>query len=180
MFCDGRCVPLQDSKGRFFYVSPVDLDRVLTRTWVINAQGYASTNANRLYLHHFILGPRPPGLIADHKDHDRTHNCRGNLHYVSYGYNNHNRVTAPAAVGYRGVARCGSSTRPYYASLGDKSRPGAYLGSFRTAMEAAHAYDRAARERYGPEALCNFPLVGSEVVQEVQNQFALVVGQAAP
>jgi hypothetical protein len=180
MFCDGRCVLLQDCRGRIFYVSPEDLERVLARRWVVNSNGYASTDGNRLYLHHFILGPRPPGLIADHKDRDRVHNCRGNLHYVTYGYNNHNRGRVMNAAGYRGVTRCNSSKRPYCAWVGDRSQPGAYIGAFRTGMEAAHAYDDAVRERYGPEALCNFPLVRSEVVQEVQNQFALVVGEAAP
>jgi RNA polymerase sigma factor (sigma-70 family) len=59
-----------------------------------------------------------------------------------------------AAVSYRGICPVGSKWHAY----GPVNGKTEYLGSFRTAREAAQAYDRAARETFGENATLNFPV----------------------
>jgi hypothetical protein len=67
--------------------------------------------------------------------------------------------------GYRGVEQVRGKFR---ASLGDHAWRSPY---FSTAREAAEAYDREARRRYGELAYLNFPRPGEQQVEPADEDF---------
>ena len=105
----------------------------------------------------FVRGRWPPHHL-DHADQDRSNNRIGNLRPTNYARNRMN--TGPnrnSTSGFRGVTFYKRQTRkPWGASLKVNGQP-IYLGVYETREEAAHAYDRKAREVYGEHAHVNFP-----------------------
>jgi hypothetical protein len=109
-------------------------------------------------MHRFILRADIP-LPVDHIDGDRLNNRRSNLRFVTQSQNCANaparRRRAVIASQYKGVSWNVSSKR-WYAGLthqGEKIR----LGLFEDEFDAAFAYDREARRRFGLYARLNFP-----------------------
>ena len=103
-------------------------------------------------------GPVIPPQTVDHINRDRRDNRRENLRLASQSQNHANagphagKIHAP---GYRGVTWSASCQR-WYARLMHEGHSYS-LGRFKTQDEAAHAYDRKAREIHGAFALLNFP-----------------------
>jgi RNA polymerase sigma factor (sigma-70 family) len=60
-----------------------------------------------------------------------------------------------AAISYRGICAVGCKWHAYIHGANGKNK---FLGSYRTARQAAQAYDRAAREEFGDQAPLNFPV----------------------
>lgn len=99
-------------------------------------------------MHRFILGVSRLTQI-DHADMNGLNNVKSNLRFCTVGQNRAN--TNPPITnrsGYKGVHRTKYS---WVANCA-----GEYIGSFRDKEQAALAYDRAARARYGEFARTNF------------------------
>jgi hypothetical protein len=79
-----------------------------------------------------------------------TYPC--NLHTVSFACAV--RATKVNSTSYRGVKPVRKGK--FAARIGGEGF-GRWLGTFDTAGEAALAYDRQARKKYGKIAICNFP-----------------------
>lgn len=89
----------------------------------------------------------------DHIDHDGLNNQRSNLRIITQQGNQFNRGVA-TKTGYIGIFE--TRDGQYGARIHDgKQRP--ILGIFKTAIEAAKAYDAAAYRLHGEGALLNFP-----------------------
>lgn len=116
-----------------------------------------------LLMHRVILDP-PAGMDVDHIRHLpldllQIDNQRVNLRAVSRRLNNANRRKgAGTSSRFKGVT--------WHAGkwMAQIKRPngGPYLGRYIDEVEAALAYDRAAVESFGPHALTNFAVPGSE------------------
>ncbi len=108
---------------------------------------------HRLMLLAFV-GPPPSGFVSDHKNRVRSDNRIENLRYVSLSVNNHNR-TSVTNHGFKGVHFYPKPlTKPWSAEIkcnGKHTRSHYY----RTAKEAAFAYDRMAKAAFGAEATTN-------------------------
>ena len=102
---------------------------------------------------HRLITKCPPGQVVDHKNHNGLDCTRNNLRIVGYSKNNQNRsIWKPGADGYRGVRKNDSGT--YQARIqADGVREN--LGSFKTSLEAAKAYDIRALELFGEFAWTN-------------------------
>lgn len=111
-----------------------------------------STNA---YIHRLILAP-PPGLLVDHVSGDGLDNRRANIRIANRSQNNANRP-AISGTGYRGVFQVESGK--FKATISDRVRAKKclHLGTFLNAEDAARAWDREARKRFGEFARLNFP-----------------------
>jgi hypothetical protein len=109
-------------------------------------------NSATIGMHNLIMGDR-----VDHKNGNTLDNRRENLRLATHSQNGANRrVGRNNSSGYKGVSRDkrGGRWQAGIKSQG-KSR---FLGYFNDPVDAAKAYDSAARELFGEFARTNFPL----------------------
>ena len=117
-----------------------------------------STKRIRLYLHR-VLMDCPPGIEVDHIDGNTLDCRRHNMRHATKLQNNCNRSShADARSKYKGVSFINGVYRVVIAFSGAQR----VVGEFNDEIEAALAYDDAAREVHGEFARLNFP--GAETV----------------
>lgn len=107
-------------------------------------------------LHREILGALP-GDFVDHWDGDGLHNLPENIRLCSRAENARNRSKQNSASGYKGVALYATRRSFRWRARIYVDNAPILLGTFRTAIEAARAYDCAAIELHGEFARLNFP-----------------------
>lgn len=122
--------------------------------------GYAGWNARidgkhtRVCVHRFIFGlSKNDGQYVDHKNRNKLDNRRSNLRLCTAWQNAANKVHKTNRL-YRGVVKMG---KKWWASISSQNNI-VSLGSFSSAVDAAKAYDAAARKLHGEFAILNFPL----------------------
>jgi hypothetical protein len=108
------------------------------------------------YLHRFILGISDPRVKVDHRQGIGLDNQRGNLRAATNMQNSHNQVVrSDNTSGFKGVT-WDKAKRKWRALITVEGKK-LHIGYFSDALQAALAYDAAAREHFGEFALCNFP-----------------------
>ena len=115
----------------------------------------ARTQVNRkqICMHRLIINT-PLGMQTDHIDRNTLNNQRDNLRPCTNGQNSANRAKSRGAQSqFKGIFLAGKRWRAVI-SIGRKH---IHLGHFANEIDAAKAYDQAARERFGDFAHCNFP-----------------------
>lgn len=154
-------IPL--SRGLVALVDDLDYDRVAAvGTWYADKSCqtfYARKNfwtpENRRYksikMHRFITD----WVLVDHVNGNGLDNRRKNLRPADSIRNTWNRrLRSDSRTGYKGVARLPDGRfRAYINCEGHRYE----LGRFTDLTEAAHAYDAAAIDMFGPFARLNFP-----------------------
>lgn len=109
----------------------------------------------RVWLHKYILGIGA-GEIGDHIDRDTLNNRKINLRIATAGGSSRNRSLRLGASGYRGVRAMGSSTVLPFAAFITVNYKKIGIGRYKTAVEAALAYDEASRKLHGAFGVLNF------------------------
>lgn len=177
MFDNVVAIPLNGLGGHYCaYVDRSDFERVNQYKWRISSRvtesgrtrNYAlrseragnDENGKRLYrtiyLHRFIMDA-PEGLVVDHRNRNPLDNTRANLRLATPSQNSANSHPNHRSKYGRGVVRVTHNTpRPYKASITVR-RKQIHLGYYRTAHEAAAAYDEAALRHHGEFAVLNRP-----------------------
>ncbi|MGG1598512.1 AP2 domain-containing protein [Paenibacillus naphthalenovorans] len=155
-----KSIPL--SKGKFALVDDEDFDLVSEFTWQavqIHKVWYAITTVYRdgksqtLYMHRLIMNPKP-GQEVDHKNRNGLDNRRSvNLRIVDHATNQHNQRSKGLSR-YKGVNW--RKDRGKWRAEIRKGKIRLFLGHFSDEVDAAKAYDAAARELYGEFASTNF------------------------
>ena len=148
------------------YIDDDDADLAAHR-WSINSNGYAvrltarpervALRMHRVVMERALDRPLQRWELVDHINGDRLDNRRANLRLCTNSENAFNRdLPASNTTGYKGVSWNTRRTapRPYQASI-TVNRKKHYLGSYATAVEAARAYDAAARQVAGQFAKVN-------------------------
>ena len=109
------------------------------------------------YLHSFISGYSR----ADHINGYGLDNRRENLRDATRSQNGYNvSIRRDGSSGFKGVSPCKQTGRwQVRISANGRNR---HIGRYRTAEEAAHAYDDAARDLHGEFARLNFPEPGEQ------------------
>jgi len=118
---------------------------------------YARTEERKtrqtIYLHQLLFGTE-----ADHKDYDGLNNRRSNLRSATRSQNTQNtrkREGRSYSSLYKGVSFHKQSNK-FRAQLLIKGKT-FHLGEFGSEIDAAQAYDAAARKHFGEFATLNFP-----------------------
>jgi hypothetical protein len=107
-------------------------------------------------MHRIIVGAKPSEQV-DHRDGDGLNDQRNNLRTCTNSQNQHNRrLQKNNTTGFKGVY-LHKPTKQWvsYIRLDGKLH---YLGLYATPRDAAHAYDRAAKEMHGDFARDNHKL----------------------
>ena len=137
-------------------------------SWHRAKNGYVRSNRGggslrhterQIFLHEIVLGPCPKGKECDHRDLNRLNYRRRNLRYVSRGSNQRHKtlIQSNNTSGFRGAIH--TTIRGYGYWVGRIKVDGKvkHLGYFKTAEDAARAYDEAAKKFHGKFATLNFP-----------------------
>jgi len=157
-------VPLTQDK--FAIIDEEDAERVLAhkwyaarrrRTWYAGTNIGTEANGDRktIQLHRFIMNPAPD-MEVDHRNGDGLDNRRANLRECPPKINATNQAKyACNKSGYKGVT-WRPDTGIWRATIKAGGRSYS-LGQFVDRVEAARAYDAAARQHFGEFARLNFP-----------------------
>lgn len=165
-----KTIPL--SRGMVALVDDEDYERLIVHPWYAKASS-TKVGTKRIYtyyayrcfrnpadmrrnihvsMHRQILGLTDPHILVDHANRNGLDNRRSNLRICTHSQNCVNTQRTQKS-GFRGVY---FHQARWVAQL-TSNRVYHYLGRFRTAQEAAIAYDKAALFHFGEYARLNFP-----------------------
>lgn len=153
-----KMIPL--TQGKFAKVDDQDYDWLIKQRWCAMVCGgkYYATSAShkpRVKMHRAIMNA-PTGMFVDHINGDGLDNRRSNLRVCTKAENVRNSGRSRRNTsGYKGVSweKVCSKWRADIVFKGRKYT----IGFFHDPAEAARAYDRKARELFGPYARLNLP-----------------------
>lgn len=156
---------IQLTRGFVAIIDAADFEFVTQWQWQANPQRrtvYAQRSLRRTtqMLHSLITG----WSLVDHINGDGLDNRRVNLRPASVRENSRNRRAGGGSSIYKGVHLRPSGRWRAHIWIDDRSR---YLGDFVDEIEAARAYDTAARTNFGQYAALNFPRPGERPAQPV-------------
>jgi len=98
----------------------------------------------------------PKGMVVDHINHNGVDNRRVNMRNCTTMQNAWNSKPEKGATSpYKGVSWC-KAMRQWEVAITVKGKR-RQIGFFEDEIEAAKAYDRAARQHFGQYAYLNFP-----------------------
>jgi hypothetical protein len=151
------------TQGKTALVDDADFEWLSQWKWCArknHAAWYALRNsslktgkARTILMHREISNP-PLGMETDHKDHNGLNNQRHNLRVATHAQNMYNQRKRKGTSRFKGV--CWHRNRHKW---GAHIRIGVrriHLGYFVSEVEAAQAYDQAARKHFGEFASLNF------------------------
>ena len=153
------------TQGKHAIVDPEDFERLNKHKW------YAARDTRTFYahrkkrvgkkyvsigMHRQILDP-PNHLVVDHINHNGLDNRKANLRLATSAQNSYNRrqVRKSKSSKYTGVS-WKERTKKWAAIICYK-RENIIVGYFKDEIQAAKAYDKAAKKYHGEFATLNFP-----------------------
>lgn len=146
-----RAIPV-GANGMYALVDEDDYDFLAKYNWTHDGYGYAK-NRELGYMHRYILST-PDGKYTDHMNHDTLDNRKINLRVCSLLENQRNKRPKNGTSKYKGVSW--DKTRKKWVVGIRTNNKSLTIGSYDSEIEAAKAYDKAAKEHFGEFAYLNF------------------------
>lgn len=154
-----KFIPL--SRGQFAIVDEEDFEFVNKWKWYFSSKGYAirfgprnRKNKRKIFLMHRLLMNNPDGYEVDHANGDKTDNRKSNLRIATRQQNAMNQgKTALNKSGYRGVFWHKKANKWCVQITINKRN--VHIGLFKSKLDAAMAYNKAARKYHGKFANLN-------------------------
>lgn len=166
-----REIPL--TKGKVAIVDDEDYVRLAKYKWHLFSRGYAARGiwengkVKAIYMHREILNVES-GFVTDHINGDKLDNRRQNLRICSQLENTRNRKKrGDCKLQFKGISK-NNGSQNFSSNIKIKGER-ISLGSFKTQLEAAKAYDQAAIKYYGEFARLNFPETKEVLQRSNQN-----------
>ena len=155
------------AQPKYAIVDPADYERLRKYEW-LSKKGKNSFYARRrvptgkggkqtlVYMHQEVIDV-PKGMVVDHINHDGMDNREANLRPATHCENMYNRKkpSRTSYSKYKGVS-WKKNTCTWQVQIKFKKKR-IHLGTFRSELDAAKAYDRAAIKYHGQFASLNFP-----------------------
>lgn len=157
-------------------VDDSDYESLIKHTWSVHHKGntsYAVTKVDgkQIKMHRMILGLTDPKIFTDHEDGNGLNNQKYNIRECSNSENQKNKIKKTGLSKYKGVTwitrrykRKSKSTGEMIMHESSKweatiktTEKYVYLGRFINEIDAAKAYDAAAKIHHGEFAKLNFP-----------------------
>jgi hypothetical protein len=153
-----RRIPL--TQGKYAIVDPEDYEFLVHYKWYAAKQGYTyyairKHAGKHISMHRQIINA-PKGLVCDHIDHNGLNNTKQNLRNCTQSQNACNqRKRRNKSSTYKGT-HWHRRDKKWHARI--KANGHRYfLGCFNKEIDAAKAYDKAAKIYHGQFASLNFP-----------------------
>lgn len=164
-----RRIPL--TQGQYALVDDEDYGWLIRWKWTVakgravrservsETPGITRHNRKKIQMHRVILGARP-GEQVDHINRDKLDNRRENLRIATGSQNQHNKAAILLRKGketssvYKGVS-WNRKKRKWWVGIAVNGKT-IHVGRFNDEVEAAKAYDEAARRLHGEFACLNF------------------------
>ena len=151
-------IPL--TRGKVALVDDEDYERVSKFKWHCTSEGYAATTLPRLnghrktvWMHRYIMNA-PDGIEVDHVRSGGLDNRRENLRLASHTQNTMNRPSDRGSLSrYKGVSFF-KDGKKWHAEIQAHGKR-IYLGRFISEIDAAIAYNEAAKKHHGEFAVLN-------------------------
>lgn len=160
------------ARGQTALVDEEDYPRLSKHKWYLSTFGYvvrAGPRKNgwqtKIYMHREVMSATE-GMVVDHiRPDNKLDNRKSNLRPATVRQNGANRRVnqGEKTSRYKGVCWL-RRLRKWRAYIGQRSIS---LGVYVSEEEAAHVYDRKAKELYGEFALLNFP-AGEQFVRDAR------------
>ena len=159
-----RRIPL--TQGKYAIVDPDDFERLSRHKWhlqrkkhtfyaVRRAKGRGRIKGKAVWMHRSILRP-PEGLFVDHVNNNGLDNRKANLRQATAAQNARNRrkLAVGASSKFKGVSYI-AGARKWCAQIRVNGEY-KYFGLFHDEIDAARAYDNAAKKHHKEFAVLNF------------------------
>jgi hypothetical protein len=150
-----------DKKYRYTLVDPDDYQKLSKYPWqlvetICKTYYAARLDKGRIVHMHRVIMDAPKGILVDHRNRNGLDNTKRNMRFATRAQNSCNRVRAVKGTSkYRGVYY-GKREKKWHAAICFNGKR-MHLGYFTDELEAAKAYDAAARVYHGEFAVLNFP-----------------------
>lgn len=156
---------IQLNKGYFALVDDRDYEQLNKYKWAAHVDKYTvyavrseylgNYKKQRIIMHRAIMN-HPDNLDVDHIDHNGLNNQRSNLRIATRSQNACNGNGKKGWVPYKGVCFVMGEVKKYVAQIQYQGKK-YHIGVFGSAVCAALAYDKKAKELHGEFAQLNFP-----------------------
>ena len=154
------------TEGKFTIVEPQDFYHLNNFDWftkkgrkcfyAVRFNNQSNKGPTMLSMHRQIMNP-PAGLLVDHRNTDSLDNRRANLRLATNSQNQCNKRKTSSHTSSRYIGVSFNKHRKKwlaYITYGGKT---IWLGAFDNEIDAAKAYDAAAKKYHGEFARLNFP-----------------------
>jgi hypothetical protein len=153
-------------EGKWTILDAQDFYRLNNFRWIVHVNGNGNLYAARkklitpcktvtVYMHREIMNP-PIGRLVDHKNCDGLDNRRENLRFATHAQNVINRPKRTNTTSRFVGVFFNRGKSAWYSQITHQGKK-MFLGRFDNEIDAAKAYDKAAKQYHGEFARLNFP-----------------------